>query len=59
MEKNMNKKLNVFYDQDKDILYIAKDGKEEEFIEIYPGVNIELNEKKSSSDSKYWRHQEF
>jgi len=46
MEKNMNKKLNVYYDQEKDILYIAKDGKEEEFVEIYPGINIELNEKK-------------
>ncbi len=46
MEKNMKKKLNVFYDQEKDILYIAKDGKEEEFIEIYPGINIELNEKR-------------
>jgi len=42
----MNKKLNVYYDQEKDILYIAKDGKEEEFVEIYPGINIELNEKK-------------
>lgn len=42
----MKKKLNVFYDQEKDILYIAKDGKEEEFIEIYPGINIELNEKR-------------
>lgn len=42
----MKKKLNVFYDQEKDILYIAEDGKEEEFIEIYPGINIELNEKR-------------
>ncbi len=42
----MNKKLNVFYDQEKDILYIAKDGKEEEYVEIYPGINIELNEKR-------------
>ena len=42
----MNKKLNVFYDQENDILYIAKDGREEEFIEIFPGINIELNEKK-------------
>ena len=42
----MKKKLNVFYDQEKDILYIAKDGREEEFIEIYPGINVELNEKK-------------
>ena len=46
MEENMNKKLNVFYDQENDILYIAKDGREEEFIEIFPGINIELNEKK-------------
>ena len=42
----MKKKLNVFYDQEKDILFIAKDGREEEFIEIYPGINVELNEKK-------------
>jgi len=46
MEENMNKKLNVFYDQENDILYIAKDGREEEFIEICPVINIELNEKK-------------
>ena len=42
----MSKKLSVSYDKEKDILYIAKDGQEEEFIEVYPGINIELNERK-------------
>lgn len=33
----------VSYDQEEDILYIAKEGIEEEVVELSPGVNLELN----------------
>lgn len=35
--------LKVYYDDKEDILYLAKEGREEESIELYPGVNIELD----------------
>jgi uncharacterized protein YuzE len=42
--KNMNDKPIVNYDSKSDILYIVtKKGDEEEFIEIAPGVNVELD----------------
>ena len=41
----MNKDLKVFYDRKSDILYIATEDQEEEFVELYPGINIELNKK--------------
>lgn len=41
----MNNKPLLNYDSKSDILYIAvKKGKEEEFVEIAPGVNVELDE---------------
>jgi len=40
------KKHNVNYDPESDVLYIAtKGGEEEEFVEVAPGVNVELDEK--------------
>ena len=33
----------VFYDEEEDILYLAKKGKEVEVVEISPGVNMELD----------------
>lgn len=39
------KGFKVFYDEDNDILYLAKKGHEEEVVEIAPGVNIELNKR--------------
>lgn len=33
----------VFYDEKEDILYLAKEGEEEETVEISPSVNIELD----------------
>ncbi|MBW1698668.1 MAG: DUF2283 domain-containing protein [Deltaproteobacteria bacterium] len=33
----------VLYDEDKDILYLAKQGQEEEIVEIAPGINLELD----------------
>jgi len=33
----------VFYDEEEDILYLAKEGEEAEVVEISPGVNMELD----------------
>ena len=33
----------VLYDEKEDILYLARKGQEEEVIELYPGVNVELD----------------
>jgi uncharacterized protein YuzE len=41
----MKKKSLINYDYKSDVLYIAgKKGAEEEFIEIAPGINVELDE---------------
>lgn len=41
----MNNKPIINYDLKSDVIYIvAKKGKEEEFIEIAPGINVELDE---------------
>jgi uncharacterized protein YuzE len=39
----MKQGLRVFYDEEEDVLYIAKEGEEEEFVEVQPGINIELD----------------
>ena len=31
----------VHYDPDVDVLYIAREGEEEEAVEVYPGLNLE------------------
>ncbi len=36
-------KFKVFYDEKEDVLYLAKEGQEEEAVEIAPGVNVELD----------------
>lgn len=33
----------VFYDEEEDILYLAKEAEEAEVVEIAPGVNMELD----------------
>ncbi len=33
----------VFYDGKEDVLYFAKEGQEEEAVELGPGVNVELD----------------
>jgi uncharacterized protein YuzE len=44
--KRMNNKPKLVYDSKSDVLYIAaRKGKEEEFVEIAPGINVELDEK--------------
>lgn len=35
----------VFYDDEEDILYLAKEGEEAEAVEIAPGVNMEIDSK--------------
>ncbi|MCC7201447.1 MAG: DUF2283 domain-containing protein [Nitrospirae bacterium] len=35
--------FNVFYDEEEDILYLAKEGEEAEVVEVSPGVNMELD----------------
>jgi len=39
----MKQSLRSFYDEESDILYIAREGEEEEFVEIQPNVNVELD----------------
>jgi len=33
----------VFYDEKEDVLCLAKEGQEEEVVELGPGVNVELD----------------
>jgi uncharacterized protein YuzE len=37
--------LKVHYDPEVDVLYIARAGKEEEVVEVYPGLNLEMDAK--------------
>lgn len=39
----MKQGLKVFYDEEQDVLYLAKEGEEEEFVEVQPGINVELD----------------
>jgi len=38
------KDFTVFYDEEEDILYLAKEGEEAEVVEITPSVNMELDD---------------
>jgi len=38
------KDFRVFYDEQQDILYLAKAGREEQTVEIAPGLNAELDD---------------
>lgn len=40
----MTGNLRIYYDAQEDILYLAKEGKEQEVVELSPGVNIELDD---------------
>jgi len=44
MEEVRMNAFEVYYDESEDILYLAKEGMEHEFVEISPGVNVELDE---------------
>lgn len=39
----MKEGLRTFYDPEEDVLYLAKEGEEEETAEVHPNVNLELN----------------
>ncbi|MBI5695758.1 MAG: DUF2283 domain-containing protein [Nitrospirae bacterium] len=39
----MMEDFKVLYDEKDDILYLAKEGQEEEVVELSPGVNMELD----------------
>jgi uncharacterized protein YuzE len=43
VEENIMEDFKVFYDEEEDILYLAKEGEEKEVIEISPGVNMEID----------------
>jgi uncharacterized protein YuzE len=44
MEEDRMKDFKILYDESEDILYLAKEGKEAEAVEISPGVNMELDD---------------
>jgi uncharacterized protein YuzE len=44
MEGNLMQEFKIFYDEEEDILYLAKEGEEREVIEVSPGVNVELDD---------------
>jgi uncharacterized protein YuzE len=43
MEENLMKEFKVSYDEEQDVLYLAREGQEEEVVELAPGVNVELD----------------
>jgi uncharacterized protein YuzE len=43
MEETLMEDFKVFYDEKEDILYLAKEGQEEEVVELSPGINMELD----------------
>jgi uncharacterized protein YuzE len=45
LRENIMEDFKVFYDEEEDILYLAKEGEEAEVVEISPGVNMELDSK--------------
>jgi len=45
MEENITDDFKVYYDEKEDILYLAKEGKEAEVVEMSPCVNMELDDK--------------
>ena len=43
MEEDLMEDFRIFYDEVEDILYLAREGEEEEVLEVSPGVNMELD----------------
>jgi len=43
MEEDIMDDFKVFYDEEEDILYLAKEGQEAKVVEISPGINMELD----------------
>jgi uncharacterized protein YuzE len=44
MEEDIMEEFKIFYDEEEDILYLGKEGVEEEVVELSPGVNVEIDE---------------
>jgi uncharacterized protein YuzE len=44
MEESVMEEFKIYYDEEEDILYLGKEGQEEEVVEISPGVNAELDQ---------------
>jgi len=44
MEGNLMQEFKIFYDEEEDILYLAKEGEEREVVEVSPRVNVELDD---------------
>jgi uncharacterized protein YuzE len=44
-EENEMSDFNIHYDEAEDILYLGREGQENEVVELSPGVNIELDDK--------------
>lgn len=45
MDGGSRSKLKVTYDPEADVLYLARAGREEQVVEVAPGINLELDEK--------------
>jgi uncharacterized protein YuzE len=43
MKEDLMEDFKIFYDEVEDILYLAREGEEEEVLEVSPGVNMELD----------------
>jgi uncharacterized protein YuzE len=43
MEEFVMEGFKVFYDDQEDILYLGREGQEEEVVELSPNVNMELD----------------
>ena len=44
---SMNKNSKIWYDAKVDVLFIGKEGVEEHFEEVVPGVNVEYDKNKN------------
>jgi uncharacterized protein YuzE len=44
MEENLMEDFKVFYDEKEDVLYLGKEGQEEEVVELAPGINVEFDD---------------
>jgi uncharacterized protein YuzE len=43
MEEGMMQNFKVYYDAEEDILFLGKEGQEQEVREVSPGLNLELD----------------
>jgi uncharacterized protein YuzE len=43
VEETIKSDFKVFYDEVRDVLYLGREGQEEEAVELAPGVHVELD----------------